>query len=75
VLYHQVLNHVRLKRNLQVVVVVHTQLNRYAVLFSTDIDLEPLRLYRSYKARFQTLFISHCRELRMMEANRLFRLN
>jgi SRSO17 transposase len=53
VLYHQVLNHVQLKRNLQVVIVVHTQRNRYAVLFSTDIDLEPLRLYRAYKARFQ----------------------
>ena len=38
VLYHQVLNHVQLKRNLQVVVVVHTQRKRYAVLFSTDVD-------------------------------------
>jgi hypothetical protein len=57
VLYHQVLNHVQLKRNLQVVIVVHTQRNRYAVLFSTDMDLEPLRLYRAYKARFQIEFI------------------
>ena len=57
VLYHQVLNHVQLQRNLQVVVVVHTQHNRYAVLFSTDVDLEPLRLYRAYKARFQIAFI------------------
>jgi hypothetical protein len=57
VLYHQVLNHVQLKRNLQVVIVVNTQHNRYAVLFSTDMDLEPLRLYRSYKARFQIEFI------------------
>jgi hypothetical protein len=57
VLYHQVLNHVQLKRNLKVVVVVNTQHNRYAVLFSTDVDLEPLRLYRSYKARFQIEFI------------------
>ena len=57
VLYHHVLNHVQLKRNLQVVVVVHTQRNRYAVLFSTDIDPEPLRLYRAYKARFQIEFI------------------
>jgi hypothetical protein len=57
VLYHQVLNHVQLKRNLQVVIVVNTQRNRYAVLFSTDIDLEPLRLYRSYKARFQIEFL------------------
>lgn len=57
VLYHQVLNHVQLKRNLNVVVVVNTQLNRYAVLFSTDIDLEPVKLYRAYKARFQIEFI------------------
>jgi SRSO17 transposase len=57
VLYHQVLNHVQLKRHLQVVMVVHTLRNRYAVLLSTDIDLEPLRLYRAYKARFQIEFI------------------
>ena len=53
VLSHQVLNHVQLKCHRQVVVVVHTQRNRYAVLFSTDVDLEPQRLYRYYKARFQ----------------------
>jgi hypothetical protein len=57
VLYHQVLNHVQLQRDLQVVVVVHTQRNRYAVLFSTDVDLEPQRLYRYYKARFQIEFL------------------
>jgi hypothetical protein len=57
VLYHQVLNHVLLKRNLQVVVVAHTQRQRYAVLFSTDVDLEPHRLYRYYKARFQVEFL------------------
>lgn len=57
VLYHQVLNHVQLKRNLQVVVVVHTQRKRYAVLFSTDVDLDPLTLYRYYKARFQIEFL------------------
>jgi len=53
VLYHHVLNHVQLRCNLQVVVVVHTQRNRYAVLFSTDVDLEPQRLYRDDKARLQ----------------------
>ncbi len=53
VLYHQVLNHVKLKRNLQVVVVVNTQSNRYVVLFSTHVALDALTLYRSYKARFQ----------------------
>ena len=57
VLYHQVLNHVQLKRNLQVVVVVHTQRNRYVVLCSTDVNLAPLTLYRYYKARFQIEFL------------------
>src|SRR4030095_8872234 len=36
---------------------VHPQRNRYAVLFSTDVDLEPQRLYRYYKARFQIEFL------------------
>ena len=57
VLYHQVLNHVKLKRNLQVVVVVNTHSNRYVVLFSTDVALDALTLYRSYKARFQIEFL------------------
>ena len=53
VLYHQVVNHVQFKCHLQVVVVVDTQHNRYAVLFSTDVDLDALTLYWYYKARFQ----------------------
>jgi DDE superfamily endonuclease len=53
VLYHQVVNHVQLKRNLQVVVVVDTQHHRYAVLLSTDVDLHALTLYRYDKARCQ----------------------
>jgi hypothetical protein len=57
VLSHHVVNHVQLKRNLQVVVVVHTQRHRYAVLFSTDVDLAALRLYHYYKARFQIEFL------------------
>jgi SRSO17 transposase len=57
VLYHQVLNHVQLKRNLQVVVVVHTQRNRYVVLFCTDVNLAALTLYRYDKARFQIEFL------------------
>ena len=60
VLYHQVLNHGQLKRDLQGAVVVHTQRHRYAVLFSTDVDLEPQRLYRYDKARFQIEFL--CRD-------------
>lgn len=52
VLYHQVVHHVHLHRNLPVVVVVHTQSKRYVVLLSTDITLEALTLSRLYKARF-----------------------
>ena len=51
------MNHVQLKCNLQVVVVVHTQRNRYAVLFSTDVALEPQRLYRSDQARVQSAIL------------------
>ena len=36
---------------------VDTQHNRYAVLFSTDVDLDALTLYRYYKARFQIEFL------------------
>ncbi len=56
-LYHQVLNQVPFKRNLQVVVVVNTQRNRYVVLFSTDVDLDALMRYRYDKARFQIEFL------------------
>jgi hypothetical protein len=55
--YHHVLNHVQRKRTLPVVIVAKTQHHRYAVLFSTDSDLEPLRLYRADKARFHIAFI------------------
>jgi hypothetical protein len=57
VLYHQVVHHVQFKCHLLVVVVVDTQHNRYAVLFSTDVDLDALTLYRYYKARFQIEFL------------------
>jgi DDE superfamily endonuclease len=57
VLYHQVLNHVQFQWNLRVVLVVDTKHNRRAVLFSTDVDLDALILYRYYKARFQIEFL------------------
>jgi hypothetical protein len=44
VLDHQGLNHVPLECHLPGVVVVHPQRHRSAVLFSTDVDLEPQRL-------------------------------
>jgi hypothetical protein len=57
VLYHHVVHQGQLQRNLQVVVVVHTQRNRYAVLFRTDVDLAALRLSHYDKARFQLAFL------------------
>ena len=57
VLYHQVLNHVQCQCNLRVVLVVDTTHHRRAVLFSTDVDLDALTIYRYYKARFQIEFL------------------
>jgi DDE superfamily endonuclease len=57
VLYHQVLNHVQFQRNLRVVLVVDTKHHRKAVLFSTDLNLDALTVYRYYKARFQIEFL------------------
>jgi DDE superfamily endonuclease len=57
VLYHQALNHVQFQCNLLVVLVVDTKHNRRAVLFSTDLSLDALTLYRYYKARFQIEFL------------------
>ena len=46
-----------LKRNVRVVVVTETRTGRRALLFSTDVDLDPVTLYRYYKARFQIEFL------------------
>jgi hypothetical protein len=54
---HQVLNHGQLPCHLQVVGVVPPQRHRDAVLFRTDVALEPQRLYRSDQARFQIEFL------------------
>ncbi len=59
-IYTLVLNHVSLKRTLRVVVLLdvrNPKKKRYALLFSTDTDLDALTLYRYYKARFQIEFL------------------
>jgi Transposase DDE domain len=56
-LYHQGLNHVKFQMNLKVVVAMPTRANRSVVLFRTDVTLDALTLYRSYKARFQIEFL------------------
>ena len=57
VLYQKVLNHVQFQCNLNVVLVVDTKHHRRALLFSTDLDMQALTLYRYYKARFQIEFL------------------
>ena len=47
----------RLRRRLRVVVVTHRHTRGMAVLFSTDLDLDPVTLYRYYAARFQIEFL------------------
>jgi DDE superfamily endonuclease len=57
VLYHQVVHHVQFRCPLRVVLVVDTVRNRRAVLFSTDVGLDALVLYRYDKACFQSAFL------------------
>src|SRR5262245_3895931 len=57
VLYHQVVYPIQFRCSLHVVLVVDTEHNRRAVLFSTDVALDALTLYRYYKARFQIEFL------------------
>jgi len=59
-LYTLILNHVTLKRNVRVVVLLDKRKKdkiRYAILFSTDTDLDAKTIVRYYKARFQEEFI------------------
>jgi hypothetical protein len=59
-LYTQILNHVTLKRNVRVVVLLDTRNKehlRYAILFSTDTSLDAKKIFQYYKARFQIEFI------------------
>ncbi len=59
-LHTRILNHVTLKRNVRVVVLLDKRKKdtiRYAILFSTDKDLDAKTIVRYYKARFQEEFI------------------
>ncbi len=59
-IYSLVLNHVSLKRNMKVVVLLDQRNKdkiRYAILFSTDTQLDAKTLLNYYKARFQIEFI------------------
>ena len=59
-IYTLILNHVSLKRNLKIVVLVderNKDKKKYTILFSTDTELDAKTLVRYYKARFQIEFI------------------
>jgi hypothetical protein len=59
-IYSQVVWHVSLKRKIRIVYLVdqrNPDKQRVALLFSTDTTLDPLRLYKYYKSRFQIEFI------------------
>ena len=59
-LYTAVVNHVSLKRDLRVVVVVNRanpKKIRYAVIAATDTQLNALEIYGLYRARFQIEFL------------------
>ena len=59
-LYTAVVNNVNLKRNIRLVYVLNLRNKNkpgYALLFSTDPELDAKTIYRYYKARFQIEFI------------------
>lgn len=59
-LYTALLNHTKFKCDMRVVVLVKHRLNKpdqYTILFSTDTQLDPFKIYRFYKARFQIEFL------------------
>ena len=59
-LYSAVVWSINLKRKIRVVYLVnqHSAERTYtALLFSTDVDLDPIQLFRAYRARFQIEFI------------------
>ena len=59
-LYTAVVNNVNLKRNIRLVYVLNLRNKKkpgYALLFSTDTELDAQTIYRYYKARFQIEFI------------------
>jgi hypothetical protein len=58
-IYTAVVNSVRLKRNLRIIYLVKQDGDKVqsALLFSTDIDLSVLEIYRYYKARFHIEFL------------------
>lgn len=56
-IYSAAVNSVSLKRNIRIAYVERAAGNTYAILFSTDLELNGYLIYKYYKARFQTEFL------------------
>jgi hypothetical protein len=57
IIYTAVVNSVSLKRNIRIAYIGRKGSDSYVVLFSTDINLDGLLIYKYYKARFQIEFL------------------
>jgi hypothetical protein len=55
--YTALVNSVSLKRDIRIAYVENRKTNAYAILFSTDPELDGSLIYRYYKARFQIEFL------------------
>lgn len=56
-LYTQVVNSPRFKRNLRTVYLFEPITGRYVILASTDLEIDPIELVRLYRLRFQIEFL------------------
>ena len=56
-LYTQVVNSPRFKRNLRIVYLYEPITGRYVILASTDLEIDPRELVRLYRLRFQIEFL------------------
>lgn len=57
IIYTAIVNSKSLKRNVRVAYVQQKATGRYAILFSTDVNLDGFLIYKYYKARFQIEFL------------------
>lgn len=55
--YSLVLHHMSLKRDIRVVALVYDPKKKPILLFSTDTDIDPMKLYQYYVSRFQIEFV------------------
>jgi hypothetical protein len=56
-MYTAIVNSPSLKRNIRIAYVQDNDSDDYVILFSTDVNLDGLLIYRYYKARFQIEFL------------------